>query len=508
MSENELNRRSFLKMGALSLASAGLTNAFDLKESFQFKTPPNIVFLMADDLGIETIGAYGGTSYETKNIDTFSASGMKFTNCFSSPLCSPSRAQLLTGRYGFRTGIDCLVGNKLRLDPNKEVTLANVLKNAGYQTAIVGKWHLCPNNETIDNVKACGFEEQYCYKGGTIPYGTPDNYLPDKHFNFAIDYLEKQKNNSKPFYLQYSFGLPHFPYLPTPLNPSDPESIKNFPYMVEYLDILFGKVVDKIKELNLSDNTLIFFCGDNGTDNKLRSEFQGKTVKGGKGRLTDTGSWVPLIVSGPGISSDSSCSDLVDFCDFFPTLINLCDAQIPDNTLIDGKSFAPQLKGQTGDPREWVYVQLNGNWFIRNKEFKLNNSGELYDVTSSPFNETLTNNDSVKKFLSDEEKRIKNLTSITPQHSNKILSSHKIKILPRHSGEFLINIQNATFNESILISIFNVKGKMVRQMNINGNQAIWDGKNHLGVPVSSGKYFVKVQGRNWKNFGKLVKFSI
>ncbi len=500
-----LDRREFLKTTGLAIGSLGVTQLLGKQPEASRRSQPNIIFLQADDLGIETITSYGGSSYSMPNIDALATKGVQFSNCFSSPLCTPTRAQFITGRYGFRTGIDDLASNTIKLDPTKEVTLAKILKEAGYDTAVAGKWHLCPNNDTTQNVTDSGFDEQECFPGGTIKYGTPDNYLPDKHQAFAIDFLEKHENSTTPFYLQYSFGLPHFPFLATPLNPNDPEGVDNFPYMVQYMDKLIGEVVAKVDALGMSDNTIIIFSGDNGTDRQITSTFQGQTIKGGKGGLKDTGSWVPLIVSGPGITQSSKCEDLVDYCDFFTTIANLAEATIPGGILIDGRSFVPQLTGQTGNPRDWVYVQLKGEWFIRNKEYKLDSSDKLWDVTNSPFEETITQNDTVKKYLADEEEKLKNLITHYSNTHKKVYTSNRMRIQSLTSEHTVIHLPRAKSDEKVSLSIYDLKGKRIRELVITGNRVVWDAKNMHGKPVAHGGYFIKANGHGWSDWGRIIR---
>lgn len=499
-----LDRRDFLKTTGLAIGSVGVSQLLGKPIEIPSRSQPNIIFLQADDMGIETITSYGGASYKMPNIDALASKGMQFSNCFSSPLCTPTRAQFITGRYGFRTGIDELASNTVKLDPTKEVTLAKTLREAGYDTAITGKWHLCPKNETSANITASDFDEQFCYEGGTIDYGTPDNYLPDKHLEFALDYIETHQSSTKPFYLQYSFGLPHFPFVATPLNPNDPEGNGNYPYMVEYLDILLGKVVAKIKELNMSDNTIIVFAGDNGTDRNITSTFKGEQIKGRKGSLKDTGSWVPLIVVGPGIAQSSKCEDLVDYCDFYATIADLAGATVPSGINFDSRSFSPQLTGQSGNPRDWVYVQLKGEWFIRNKEYKLDSSGKLWDITNSPFEETITQNNAIKTWLEAEVDTLHNATG-SSYLPDKVSMSKQIHVTTLHTGQTRIRIPQLQRNESVDISIFNLRGRKVFQQHTNRNEIVWSGMDISGKFVGRGEYVIKVNWVGWRETRKFVR---
>ena len=392
---------------------------------------PNVVFILADDLGIECVNCYGGSSFKTPNIDALARSGILFMTCFATPVCSPSRAQLLTGKYNFRTGFIDIAGRSgapKELDWYRNPTLANALKDAGYDTAISGKWHLGWNNfeqkkndhyddESNDyvfspHIQSCGFDAQRCFRHAYIYYDKPKpgRYGPDIYQAWALKYLEKRKANPKPFFLYYPMGLVHAPFEPTPLNPKAGEKNgqENFRYMVEYCDDEVGQLVKKLETLGLRENTLILFAGDNGTDSRIHPRFNGTVLPGEKGQMGDRGSWVPLIASMPGtIAPNQALGDLIDFTDFYPTILDFAGVPIPatngahEANLIDGVSFAPRLRGEAGRPRSWIFAQYIEQYFVRSDKFKLRENGEFYDVSASPMNETMLT-------LKDESAEAKN----------------------------------------------------------------------------------------------------
>jgi arylsulfatase A len=401
-----MNRRRFL--GAAATTTAGAILAKTMGQSALSQTTgqkPNIIHIAADDLGFQDLSCYGGTSaWTTPNLDALAAKGMRFKYCFSAPLCTPTRGELLTGRYPFRTGITALASSTSYLDPAKEVTLANMLKQAGYTTAVVGKWHLNSTSaeaSSKSHITACGFDEQYCYRnyGCCIEYGTlPNDYTPDLHQAWALKYLEGRKGNTQPFFLYYAFGLVHEPFKPTPLNPTDTSTDVNhlYTYMVDYLDQLIGNLLQKLTDLGMDQNTVIIFIGDNGTNPKITSRLNSTNLRGGKGSLRDTGTWVPLIAYWPGVTTGNQvCEELLDTTDFYPTIATIASATLPSGVKIDGQSFVPQLQNPSTSGRAWVYSQLGTNYFIRNKKWKLTTavsgsltSTKLYDLTNSPFLET------------------------------------------------------------------------------------------------------------------------
>jgi arylsulfatase A len=402
---SNMNRRRFI--GAAAATAAGTILAKTMgKPAFSQTTgqKPNIIHIAIDDLGFQDLSCYGGTSaWRTPNIDALATKGMRFRYCFSTPLCTPTRGEVITGRYPFRTGITSLANSTIYLNPTREVTLANTLKQAGYATAVVGKWHLnstAAEASSRTHITACGFDEQYCYRnyGCCIDYGTlPNDYTPDLHQAWALQYLEGRQGNTQPFFLYYAFGLVHEPFEPTPLNPTDTSTDANrlYTYMVNYMDQLVGALIQKLTDLGMDQNTVIIFIGDNGTNARITSQLNGTNLRGGKRSLRDTGTWVPLIAYWPGVTvGNQVCEQLIDATDFYPTLVSIAQGQLPSGVTIDGRSFVPQLQNPSTVGRDWVYSQLGSNYFIRNKSWKLTtavsgntSSSTLYNLTNSPFTE-------------------------------------------------------------------------------------------------------------------------
>jgi len=341
-----MDRRNFLKTTLAAGSALALQSC--LKPNWKpgsSATRPNIVLIMADDLGSETIGCYGGQDYETPNIDALAATGIRFDQCYSQPLCTPSRVQIMTGRYNHRNyeGFGYL-------NP-REITFANILKNAGYRTCIAGKWQLCGDADTVRNF---GFD-QHCLwnmhtnradtpnaqppKSGAQRYTAPtlyengqwteygaDAYGPDVCSDFICSFIEENKH--EPFLVYYPMILPHDPLVPTPdsVDKTQREPKPNFIDMVQYTDKMVGKIVSQLEEQGVRDNTLILFTGDNGTLWRITSSTTSGDVKGGKAQMTNAGTHVPLIANWPGITPPGRVvDDLVDFSDFLPTL---CDAAL------------------------------------------------------------------------------------------------------------------------------------------------------------------------------------
>lgn len=376
-----------------------------LRAEQQSRTKPNIILIMADDIGYECFGAYGSQSYKTPNIDRLAAEGVRFTHCYSQPLCTPSRVKLMTGRSNIRNYSSFSI-----LDPN-EKTFGHMLQRAGYKTAVAGKWQLYGAqhyNElagTGMHPRDAGFDE-YCLwqverlgsrywnprieRNGKILPATKDKYGPDIFCDFIGEFLEKHKD--EPMFVYYPMALPHNPFVPTP-NSAERDRKRgpaNFADMVAYIDTIVGRIDGKLKELGIRDNTLLIFTADNGTNRNIKSRLAGVTIKGGKGLTTDAGTRVPLVASWPGRAAKGRvCTDLVDFSDFLPTLAELAGARPLGGATLDGRSFLPQLKGEKGNPRDWIYCYYNPRpgkkrfperRFARDQRWKLYGNGRLYDL--------------------------------------------------------------------------------------------------------------------------------
>ena len=370
--------------------------------------PPNIVFILADDLGTEVLGCYGGTTYNTPNIDALAASGLKFNHCYSAPLCSPSRVKLLTGRYGFRTG------QEWGTIPINEITFGHLLKDAGYKTALAGKWQLILLKEDPKHVEKMGFEESsvygwhegpryyepYIYENGEIRMDVKDKYGPDVYSDYLIDFIKQ--NKEVPFLAYFPMSLPHDISddltIPPPFGSKG--RYESYKENVEYVDLLVGKLIQTLDELGIREKTLIIFSGDNGTPNRYITKFENgeyirepvyskigdSLVRGGKGAMTDAGTHVPLIANWKGITpKGQENNDLIDFSDFMPTFVELAGGLLPEDRTIDGHSFVQQIRGEKGESREWVYQEWKGKIWIRTKEWKLYGNGDLYDMVNDPY---------------------------------------------------------------------------------------------------------------------------
>jgi arylsulfatase A len=422
------------RLTGVFVAIFGLISGAAADAATASKEHPNIILILSDDVGLGDIGCYGGP-FKTPNIDALAKGGTQFTYCYATPLCGPSRCQLLTGRYPFRTGHNSNQ-SKAAIESKKEVMIPAVLKKAGYVSAQVGKWGQLPYTPG-----EWGFDEYLVYPGSgrfwraqTAVYNLngkevevgEDEYIPETMHKFAADFIDKHKDEK--FFLYYSMSHMHGPIVRTPESNKGEDKDQLYVDNVEYMDKLVAKLVKELDDRGLRENTLVIFTGDNGTavmGEKLAT-VNGKPISGRKGSVLEGGSRVPFIASWPGTTPAGKVNnDLTDFSDFFASFADLAGAKEPEGVKIDGVSFVPQLRGEKGKPRDWVYVELNGKSYVRDARYKLTAGGELFDLSNAPFEEKLVDEntkdeganasrDSLQKVL-DEHK----MAPFKPQGMNK-----------------------------------------------------------------------------------------
>jgi len=409
-----MNRRDFL-------ATAAVAAALPLRAR---TTKPNILFILADDLGYGDLGCYGQKLVTTPNIDKLAADGIRFTQAYcGSTVCAPSRCCLMTGLH---TGHARIRGNsRVDLKP-EDLTVAEVLKQAGYRTGIVGKWGLgtacntgIPNRQGFDTwfgfldqrhahtqypTSLWDNEEQVFLAGNFGPHRT--DYAHDIFTKHAIDFIEKEKNG--PWFLYLAYTIPHanneltkqsgngmeIPSVGDYANKPWTQPNRNFAATVHHLDETVGQVLKKVQDLGIADDTIVIFCSDNGPHKEGGNDPElfnsNGPLRGIKRDLYDGGIRTPFIVRWPGRIEPGKTSDAVfAFWDFLPTAAELAGVKPPKG--IDGISFAPALFGKPMAKREYLYWEFHeggfsqavrlGNWKgVRRKSRTA--PIELYDVTA------------------------------------------------------------------------------------------------------------------------------
>lgn len=390
---------------------------------------PNIILIMADDVGWECFGSYGAEDYQTPHLDKLASEGIRFNHCYSTPICTPSRIKIMTGQYNFRN-----YTHFGYLNP-KDKTFGHLLKSAGYKTAIAGKWQLngiySKNAGYQDSQRPlqAGFDESCLWQvtkgkthtnGGGERFWSPPlehngtfisaqenagKYGPDIMSDFVCDFIERHKD--APFFVYYPTVLVHDPFVATPDSIGDlqqtnksPEDVarkkENFVAMVNYMDKIIGKIVKKVEEVGQIENTIILFTADNGTHKNITSSWKGQQITGGKGTTKDMGTRVPLIAYWKDRApSGAVLDDMIDFTDFYTTFADAAGIRLNGDDPIDGRSFLPQLRGEKGNPRDWVLLHYQPYWgrfqgkqYVRNPLFKLYRDGRFYKVPQDLKEET------------------------------------------------------------------------------------------------------------------------
>jgi arylsulfatase A len=368
---------------------------------------PNVIFIMADDQGSADLGCYGAKDLETPHLDALAARGVRFTQFYSAaPVCSPSRAGALTGRWPARAGVPTNCASqkdgKGALPP-EEVTLAEMFKAAGYATAHIGKWHIGYTPETLP--RAQGFDHSFGHMGGCIDnrshffYWSGPNihdlwrnevevfhdgeFFPDLMVKEASRFMEQ--NQERPFFIYYALNTPHYPYQ------GDAKWLEHFrhlPYprnlyaaFVASQDQRLGDLFARVDALGLKEKTLILFQSDNGHSTEERAHFGGGNAgpyRGAKFSLFEGGIRLPAIVSWPGHLPENQTRDqLAHACDWLPTLAELA-AVPPPSVHLDGRSQAGVLRAAStpsphaGHALHWqVGAGPNADWAVREGDWKL-----------------------------------------------------------------------------------------------------------------------------------------
>ncbi len=411
-----ISRREFLHRMAIGAATVSMSQYLRAAEISGNK--PNIIFILVDDMGYADLGCYGQKKIQTPNIDKIAGEGIRFTDCYSgSTICAPSRSVLMTGQHTGHTrvrGNMCTVGGTIGYKGNRQVrrmcltdddiTVGRVLQKAGYRTCLVGKWHLGAYNPDAGPLDR-GFDEFY---GWTINAAGTGGYYPAQRYrnrelydmtgnqngrqnqystgictNEAIDFLKNNKQRN--FFLYLSYNNPHSPFQVPDLGPYKdkdwPEHVKIYAGMIHRLDQNIGKLMQTLKELQINEKTVVFFCSDNGPRSEPTqqqtevSDFfdSNGPLRGYKRDLYEGGIRVPMIVRWPGKISAGTTSDLPwYFADVLPTIANLAGAKPPKN--IDGRSVVPVLLGKQNDLGDrflyWEYFESGFQQAVRWKQWK------------------------------------------------------------------------------------------------------------------------------------------
>ncbi len=396
MNIDNLKRRDFLTSVGLGAASLSFSKSIFASESE--KSKPNVVLIMTDDQGWGDIHSHGNEIIETPVLDKLAASGARFNRFYVSPVCAPTRACLLTGRYFLRSGVNGVTRGKETMR-SEEMTIAEVFKSAGYSTGCFGKWHngahypYDPNGQGFDEFLGfCAghwnnyFDTKLNHNGKMVETkGYITNVFTDAAIEFIID------NKNQPFFCYIPYNAPHSPWQ-VPDRYFDKYKAKGLDdktacayAMCENADDNIGRLLNKLDELNLSDNTIVLFLTDNGPNS---NRYNGN-MKGRKGSTHEGGVRVPLFIQWPGkIQPGTEIKQIAAHIDILPTLVELCGISNPDMKPLDGVSLVPLLEGESANwPDRMIFNHWRGRGSVRTQRWRAVNNGrtwELYDMIADP----------------------------------------------------------------------------------------------------------------------------
>jgi len=378
-------------------------------------TPPNVVLILTDDQGYGDIGRHGNDQVRTPHLDRLHDQSVRFEQFYVCPVCSPTRACLMTGRYNYRTGaIDTYVGRSM-MHPD-EVTLAEMLAGAGYRTGIFGKWHLGDNYpmRAMDQ----GFQESLVHRGGGLcqPSDWPGNtyfdpilsrngkdekssgYCTDVFTDAAIEFIKA--NRDRPFFAYLSTNAPHTPlqigddYVAPYAKMGLDEDLAKVYGMITNIDDNVGRVVAALDALGIADNTIVIFLTDNGPQGFKKKVRYNAGLRGAKGTVYEGGIRVPCFVRWPArLEAGKTIDRIAAHIDMVPTLLEACAAPVPDGVALDGRNLMPLLNGEA---TEWADRTIYFQWHrgdepelyrdcaARDQRYKLVNGKELYDIQNDP----------------------------------------------------------------------------------------------------------------------------
>lgn len=391
---------------ALSIATVPFFLCFGNTLDIQAQEKKNVLLILNDDMGAMELSCYGSSINNTPHLDRLAESGTMFKTFFATPVCSPTRVGLMTGKYGCETGWSNMMGRPAGGPPRDadlaldEYTIGQMFHDAGYRTALAGKWqlpgklpsmvHECGFDETLIWIYTRYLQEGVEFKGGYNPKNPekkkssrfwqpgiakngkhiptkPTDYGPDMFSDFIVEFMEESVKEDRPFFAYYPMVLMHTPWLRTPDYPNlsginTPETKKA---NVEYSDKIIGKLINALHELGIAENTLVIFVGDNGTQ------------KIGKSSVTEWGVRTPAIISCPGTVQSGVISDeLAELSDLLPTMIDFANFNTRNSDELDGISLLPLLEGKKEHHREYITSYYGQYRIIREKKWLLERNSE------------------------------------------------------------------------------------------------------------------------------------
>lgn len=367
---------------------------------------PNILFIIGDDMGVDALSTYniGNLNANTPNLDALGNSGIKFTNVWAAPVCSATRASLITGKYGIHNGVNTVPG-QLSTSHKSIFKEIKTQSNDLYKTCVIGKWHLARRNnynhpfehgvDDFMGVFNAGVKDYYQWeKYENSKVETCNTYATQYFTDYAIDWIKKQ---DQPWFMWLAHVAPHAPFQKPPNGTYNTENVNTntgkYRAMIESLDYEIGRLLKNIPKKTLK-NTVIVFLGDNGTPGRMVSGFP---LRKGKGTVYQGGINVPLLISGKGVRRKNTEEDaLINISDFYATFSQMVNPNVfPNNIYSDGISFKHLLNNSNAKERTYNFMSLGVNrrikttaYTVRNAQYKLIDNGEsyeFYDLVADPF---------------------------------------------------------------------------------------------------------------------------
>ena len=438
-----MNLNTFIRYALLTITVSILTNP----TSSQATNKPNILIILVDDLGYGDLSSYGAKDLKSPNIDSLMSNGMRFDSFYANcPVCSPTRAALLSGTYPDFAGVPGVIRTHSQnnwgwLSPHVNL-LPETLKSKGYQTSIIGKWHLgleepnTPNSRGFDYFKGflCDMiDDYYKHRRHGINYFRenrkeidPPGHATDLITKWGIDYVNKRKEKDEPFFMFLSYNAPHTPIQPPrdwlekvkKREPNISDKRSKLVALIEHMDDGIGQVINSLKKNGQYDNTLTIFTSDNGGQVNVGGT-NGKN-RGGKQDMYEGGLKVPTCAVWPGKIKAGTHSNIVGITmDLYPTVCEAADAKVPD--YVDGKSILPTMLGETQRfERDLVFVRREGGLRYNGQDYHAFRRGDWKLVHNNPFEPYELYN------LNDDPLESKNLATTNRKKFNELATALRL----------------------------------------------------------------------------------
>ena len=467
-----------------------------------FNGKPNIVIILADDMGWGDLAVNGNKSVETPVLNRLASQSMSFDRFYVCPLSAPTRSEMLTGRYFLRTGVSSVTQGyeNMRSD---EVTIAEVFKQNGYATGCFGKWH--NGGYYMQHPLRQGFEEYVGFCMGHLGYYydmdfihndtliRSSGYTTDFFTDMAVRFIEE--NKEKPFLCYVPYNVPHSPFqVPekyfSKYNSSGLDSTLSSVYgMVENMDDNIGRILDKISELGLDENTIVVFFSDNGPN----TDRWNGDMKGRKGSVDEGGIRTPFFIRWPGKIEPGTTTQLAQDIDILPTLIDICGIRYAPEKPFDGINLSGVIRGKTPSDDRFVFSRQayqnieNNNASVRNNRFRLvrtKNDTLLYDMTSDP--------SQLKDISGIERETVNEMSALLGKWEDELVSGY-IPVTTIEAGfaeekSFVLPVQDAILTGNIKYSSIHPNQAHTEGWKISGDSIYWN----LNINTK-GEYLVDLQ---------------